>query len=83
MYTWFSVGYILEDCRSCKSLPWSQFTDPSDDPLIQEGLNLCFGKIIEVETARTSDGNTFVKTLHSWYLASLIFHSSELRTMTS
>ena len=60
MYTWFSVGYILEDCRSCKSLPWSQFTDPSDDPLIQEGLNLCFGKIIEVETEIKINRDSFV-----------------------
>ena len=40
-------------------------------------------KIMLVETARTSDVNTFVKSLLSWYLTSLIFHLSGFCTMMS
>ena len=43
-----------------------QFTVPSYDPLVQEVLDLYFGAIIEVETTRKSDGNSFVKDLLSW-----------------
>ena len=50
------------------------FTVPSEDPRMQEALNLCFEKLIEVETARTSDGNKLVKAIFSRGLASLIFH---------
>ena len=46
-------------------------------------MNLCFGKIIEVETAIKSDGNKFVKELPSQCLESLIFNSCELCTMMS
>ena len=55
------------------------FTVPSDNPLVQEGLNFCFGIIIEVENARTIDGNSFVKALLSWCLSSLrSYHKSNL-----
>ena len=36
-----------------------QFIVPSDDPLRKEGLNFCFGKIIEVETRRKIGGYSF------------------------
>ena len=54
-------------------------TITSDNPLMQEGLKPCFGIIIEVETARTSYGNSFVKALLSWCLSSLrSYHKSNL-----
>ena len=61
----------------------THFTVPSEKPLMQEGLNFCFGKIIEIETARTSDGNSFVVALLSRCISSFIFHSSKLRTILS
>ena len=59
------------------------FTVTSDNPLMQEGFDFCFGNIIEVETERTSDGNSFVEALISSCLSYLIFHSYELLTMMS
>ena len=46
---------------------------------MQEGLNFCFGIIIEVENARTIDGNSFVKALLCCCISSLrSYHKSNL-----
>ena len=52
-----SVRYILELFRSWISLPWSHIIVPYDYLIMKDGLNLRSGKIVEFETARTSDGN--------------------------
>ena len=59
------------------------FTVSSENTRVQGYFNFCLGKMVEVETARKSDGNTFVKALLSQCLESLIFHSYELHTIMS
>ena len=80
------IDYILSGLYTCSVdfgvLP-TRFTVPSDNPRVQEALVFCFGKIIEVESARKSDENNCFKALLLWCLGSLIFHSYELCTIMS
>ena len=56
---------VLDTCGADFGVLPPHFMVPSEDPLMQEGFNLCCGKIIGVETSRTSDGNLFFKALIS------------------
>ena len=64
-----SILSVLDPCGADFGVLPLHFTVPSYDPLVQEVLDLYFGAIIEVETARKSDGNSFVKDLLSWWLS--------------
>ena len=55
----------LDPCSADFGVLPPHCTARPDNFLMQEGLYLCFGDIIEVGNARTSDGNSFVKDLLS------------------
>ena len=60
---------ILDPCITYFGVLPPHSTIPSDDPRVEEALNLRFLKTIYIETERTSDRNTFFKNLLSRWLA--------------